>query len=69
MILNFIAYLIISIAFSALIIKILQFFNFIGKKTVNASKCPGCSTDCEMKELKQFRKDNPASYDQYRMQL
>jgi len=69
MIQDFIAFLIISIAFGALILNILQFFNFIGKKTLNTSKCPGCSSGCEMKELQQFRKDKPASYDQFRVQL
>jgi len=69
MIQDFIAYFIISIAFGALIIHILQFFNIIGKKAVSASKCSGCSSRCEMKELQQFRKDKPASYDQYRIQL
>jgi hypothetical protein len=67
MIQDLIAYLIISIAFGALILHILRFFNMIGKKSVNTSKCGGCSTGCEMKELHQIKK--PKNYDQYRIQL
>lgn len=67
MIQDLIAYLIISIAFGALILHILRFFNIIGKKPVNTSQCGGCSTRCEMKELHQFKK--PKNYDQFRMQL
>jgi len=67
MIQDLIAYLIISIAFGALILHILRFFNIIGKKSVNTSKCGGCSTGCEMKEIHQFKK--PKNYDQYRIQL
>jgi hypothetical protein len=64
---NIIAYLIISIAAGALILHILRFFNIIGEKHVNTSKCRGCSGGCEIKELHQFKK--PKNYDQYRMQL
>jgi len=67
MVQDLIAYLIISIAFGALILHILRFFNIIRKKSVSASKCAGCSTGCEMKELHQFKK--PKDYDQYRIQL
>jgi hypothetical protein len=69
MIQDIIAYLIISIAFGALLLNIFQFFNLIGKKNTNSSKCSGCSTGCEIKELHQLKKDQPKSYDQYRMQL
>ena len=64
---DLIAYLIISIAFGALILHILRFFNIIEKKSVNTSKCGGCSIGCEMKEIHQFKK--PKNYDQYRIQL
>jgi hypothetical protein len=67
MIQDLIAYLIISIAFGALILHILRFFNIISKKPVNTSKCRGCSTGCGMKELHEFKK--PKNYDQYRIQL
>jgi len=67
MVQDLIAYLIISIAFGALILHILRFFNVIGKKSVNTSKCGGCSAGCEMKEIQQFKK--PKNYDQYRIQL
>ena len=65
----FIVYLIISIALSALMLKTLHLFNIIGKKSVNSSKCAGCSTGCEMKGLHQFKKEQTTGYDQYRMQL
>jgi len=67
--LDFIAYLIISIALGALILNILRFFNIIEKRNTNGSTCVGCETGCEMKELHQFNKDKPTNYDQYRMQL
>jgi len=67
MIQDLIAYLIISIAFGALLLHILRFFNLIGRKAVNHSKCSGCSTGCEMKEIHQFKKQK--NYDQYRIQL
>jgi hypothetical protein len=69
MIQDIIAYLIISVAFGALTLNILQFFNLIGKKTANSSKCAGCSTGCELKELNQFKKDKPTNYNQFRIQL
>ena len=63
------AYLIISIAFGALILHILRFFNIIGKKLESPSECGGCSSRCEIKELHQFKKNKPTNYDQYRIQL
>jgi len=67
--LDFIAYLIVSIALGALILNILRFFNIVGKKHPNSSKCGGCTTGCEMEELHQFRENKPSNYDRYRMQL
>jgi hypothetical protein len=64
---DLIAYLIISIAFGGLILHIHQFFNIIGKKSANSSKCSGCSGGCEMKELHQLK--DPKNYDKYRIQL
>lgn len=69
MIQDIIAYLIILVAFGVLTLNMLQFFNVIGKKSVKSSKCGGCSTGCEMKELHQFKKNKPTNYDQYRIQL
>jgi len=69
MMLDFIAYLIISIALGALILNILRFFNIIEKRHTNGSKCEGCATGCEMQELHQSTKDKPTNYDQYRIQL
>jgi len=69
MIKDIIAYLIISVAFGALTLNILQFFNLTGKKTANSSSCSGCSTGCEMKELHQYKKGRPTDYNQFRIQL
>ncbi|MDD2307464.1 MAG: hypothetical protein PHP53_22365 [Prolixibacteraceae bacterium] len=69
MIQNIIAYLIISVAFGALALNILQFFNLVGKKSGNTTKCSGCSGGCEIKEIQQFKKDKPTNYNQFRMQL
>jgi len=69
MIQDLIAYLIISIAFGALILHILRFFNIMGKKSINTSKCSGCSAGCEMNELHQYKKDKPTNYTQFRIQL
>jgi len=69
MIQDIIAYLILSVAFGALTLNILQFFNLIGKRTANSSNCSGCSTGCEMKELHHYKKDRPTDYNQFRIQL
>ncbi|BBE20377.1 hypothetical protein AQPE_4568 [Aquipluma nitroreducens] len=69
MIQDIIAYLIISVAFGALALNILQFFNLVGKKSGNTTKCSGCSGGCEIKEIQQFKKDKPTNYNQFRMQL
>lgn len=69
MIQEIIAYLIIAIAFGILVLNILRFFNLVGKKAANASKCGGCSTGCEMKELHQISKSKTIKYDQYRFYL
>ena len=67
---NFIAYLIMSVAFGVLILNILRFFNIIGKKSTNSYKCGGCLTGgCEISELHQLKKDKSTNYDQYRIQL
>jgi len=69
MMLDFIAYLIVSIALGALILNILRFFNIVGKKHASSSKCGGCTTGWGIEELHQFRKNKPTIYDRYRMQL
>jgi hypothetical protein len=69
MIQDIIAYLIISAAFGALTLNILQFFNLTDKKSANSSKCGGCSGGCEMKEIHQFKKDKPTNYNQFKIQL
>jgi hypothetical protein len=69
MIQDIIAYLIISVAFGALTLNILHFFNLIGKKSANSSNCSECSAGCEMKELHQYKKDKPTNYTQFRIQL
>jgi hypothetical protein len=67
--LDYIAYLIVSMALGALIINTLRFFNIVGEKHANSSKCGGCTTGCEMEGLHQFRKNKPSNYDQHRIQL
>ena len=67
MIQEIIVYLIITIAFGMLVLSMLRFFNLVGKKEVNSSKCGGCSTSCEMKELHQISKIR--KYDQYKLYL
>ena len=69
MMLDFIAYLIVSIALGALILNILRFFNIVGKSHANNPKCGGCTTGCGMEELHYLRKKKQTDYDRYRMQL
>jgi hypothetical protein len=69
MIQNFIAYLVLIIAFSALILNIFRFFNIIGKKPMRSSSCAGCSTGCEINEVHQYKKHQAKRYDQFKMQL
>jgi hypothetical protein len=64
-----IAYLIIIMAFGFLLFNILKFFNLAGKKIVSSSKCGGCSSGCEMKELHQIVKRNSVKTDQYKYYL
>ena len=68
MVQEIVAWLIISIAFGILILKILRFFNLVGKKKVNSSQCGGCSSGCEMKEIHKLEK-HKLNYDQYRIYL
>jgi len=69
MIQEIIAYLIIAIAFGILALNILRFFNLVGKKNVNSSKCGGCSTGCEMKEIHLASKSRLVKHDQYKFYL
>lgn len=69
MIQEIIAYLIIAFAFGVLILNTLRFFNLIGKKNVNSSKCGGCTSGCEMKELHIMNKNRPVKHDQYKFYL
>lgn len=62
---DIIAYLIITLAFSSLFYHILRFFNLTGKKQASSSKCAGCTSGCELKEIRQLGK----SYDQIKMSL
>lgn len=65
MIQEIIAYLIITLAFSSLFYHILRFLNLTGKKQVSHSKCAGCTSDCELKEINHPGK----SYDQIKLSL
>lgn len=69
MIQEIIAYLIIAIAFGILALNILKFFNLVGKKAANPSKCGGCSSGCEMKELHLASKNKIVKHDQYKYYL
>jgi len=69
MIQNLIAYLIIGIAFCALMVNILRFFKIIDKKSTNSSKCAGCSTSCGMKKLHPLKRKNVVNQDRYRFYL
>lgn len=69
MIQEIIAYLIIAIAFGILTLNILRFFNVVGKKHANSSKCGGCSSGCEMKEIHLSGKNKFVKSDQYRFYL
>jgi hypothetical protein len=69
MIQDYIAYLIIIVAFGILGFKILSFFNVIGKKSVAHGNCSGCSTGCEMKEIHLLNKPKFSKKDQYKFYL
>jgi hypothetical protein len=69
MIQDIIAYLILLVTFGIFIRKILLFFNLAGKKKVDSSKCGGCASGCEMKEMHLMNKVKITKYDQYRLYL
>ena len=69
MIQEYIAYLIITIAFGIFIYKILLFFNLVGKKSVKTGNCSGCSTGCEMKEFHLMNKPKFEKHNQYKLYL
>jgi len=69
MIQDIIAYLILAVTFGIFIRKILLFFNLTGKKTSISSKCSGCASGCEMKELNLMNKGKFTKHDQYRLYL
>jgi hypothetical protein len=69
MIQDYIAYLIILVAFGIFIHKILSFFNLIGKKSVAKGNCAGCSSGCEMKEIHLLNKPKFSKEDQYKLYL
>jgi len=69
MIEDYIAYLIVLLAFGIFIQKILLFFNFVGKKSVASGNCSGCSNGCEMKELHINNKPKFSKQDQYKLYL
>ena len=69
MIQEYIAYMIITIAFGIFIFNILSFFNITGKKSSKKGNCAGCSTGCEMKELHLMNKPKFMKHDQYKYYL
>jgi hypothetical protein len=69
MIQDYIAYLIIVVAFGIFVHKILSFFNVIGKKSIAKGNCVGCSSCCEMKEIHLLNKPKFSKKDQYKFYL
>jgi hypothetical protein len=65
MVQDIIAYLIILLALSSLVYRLLRFFNLAGKKQVNISKCGNCTSDCKLNEFSQMK----GKYNQIKMSL
>jgi len=69
MIQDYIAYLIIVVAFGIFVHKMLSFFNLIGKKSASKGNCSGCTSGCEMKEIHLLNKPKFSKKDQYKFYL
>ncbi len=69
MIFDVIAYIIVLTALGALIRNMLRFFNLLVKKQTNVSKCGGCSSGCDIKEISSLKQHKPAHRDQYKFYL
>jgi len=69
MVQDYIAYLIIVVAFAAFAHKILSFFNLIGKKTAKSGNCAGCTSGCEMKNTSILIKNKSEKRNQYQFYL
>lgn len=69
MIYDVIAYIIVLIALGALVRNMLRFFNLFVKKHANTSKCRGCSSGCDIKEIASLKQPQSAHRDQYKFYL
>jgi len=69
MIQDYIAYVIIAVAFAIFIHRILSFFNLIEKKAIKSGNCSGCTTGCEMKQSHLIIKGKPRKRNQYQFYL
>lgn len=65
-----IAYIIVALAFVALLRNIIQFFiNIPGKTKGSTSKCAGCNSSCEISELRSHQDFTVDSKNTYQMKL
>jgi len=69
MIQEYIAYIIIAVAFAAFIYRIFSFFNLFGKKTVKSGNCAGCTSGCEIKHSPLMGNNKLRKRDQYQFYL
>jgi len=70
MIQDYLAYLIIALAFGTVIFRILSFFNIVGKKTAKSGNCKGCTSGCEMKSTSiLLNNTKPAKRNKYQFYL
>lgn len=69
MVLNILTYIIIFTAFGAFLRNVLVFFNIIKAGTGKSTKCAGCYTGCEFKEISPLNKKISKKVDQYRFYL
>jgi len=69
MVQDYLAYIIIALAFAAFARKILGFFNVFAKKQVKSGNCAGCSTGCEMKNTSVLLNKRSGKRSQYQYYL
>lgn len=64
-----VAYIIVTLAFIALLRNIIQFFINPGKSAGGASKCAGCNSSCGISEVRSNQDFTVSSKNIYRMKL
>jgi hypothetical protein len=69
MVQDIVAYLIILAAISFFVYNILLFFGLVRKKSDNKSKCIGCSSSCEIKEIRQLGANRLIRFGQFKFYL